>query len=93
MLATIAALGRHRDAGLDPNDTLGLGEPRDLGAVTGGIYVVVDDVEAHYDRAKAAGAEMVQELVDDGYGRRFSAHDLDGHLWIFGTYRPSTEIR
>ncbi len=56
-----------------------------------GIYVYVADVDAHYARAKAAGAEIVMELEDTDYGSRgYSVRDLEGHLWSFGTYRPGT---
>ena len=54
------------------------------------VYVVVEDADAHHDRAKAEGAEIVTELVSTDYGSRdYSARDLDGNLWSFGTYRPS----
>jgi uncharacterized glyoxalase superfamily protein PhnB len=54
------------------------------------IYVAVDDVDAHYVRARAAGAEITRELDDTDYGsREYSARDLEGHHWHFGTYRPS----
>ncbi|MEJ1158320.1 VOC family protein [Prosthecomicrobium sp. N25] len=54
-----------------------------------GIYVAVDDIDAHYARAMAAGAEIVRPLAATSYGaREYSARDLDGHLWSFGTYRP-----
>lgn len=54
-----------------------------------GIYVVVEDIDAHYARAKAAGAEIVVELHDTEYGSRdYSARDPEGHLWSFGTYQP-----
>lgn len=54
-----------------------------------GIYAVVDDVEAHYARARAAGAEIVRPLADTGYGsREYTARDCEGRLWSFGTYRP-----
>ncbi|MGH7556376.1 MAG: VOC family protein [Gemmatimonadota bacterium] len=54
-----------------------------------GIYVYVADVDAHYERAKAAGAEIVREIQDTDYGgREYSVRDLEGHLWGFGTYRP-----
>jgi len=47
------------------------------------------DADAHYERAKAAGAEITRELEDTPYGsREYSARDLDGHTWSFGTYRP-----
>ena len=54
-----------------------------------GIYVYVEDVEAHHDRAKAAGAEIVRPLQVTEYGSwEYSVRDLEGHLWSFGTYRP-----
>jgi uncharacterized glyoxalase superfamily protein PhnB len=52
-----------------------------------GIYARVDEVDALHDRAKAAGAEIASPLKDQDYGSRdFSARDLEGHLWGFGTY-------
>lgn len=55
----------------------------------GWMYVVVEDADAHYDRAKAAGVEIVRELEDQDYGSRdYSARDFEGNLWSFGTYRP-----
>jgi uncharacterized glyoxalase superfamily protein PhnB len=54
-----------------------------------GIYVSVEDADAHYERAKAAGAEITREIEDTPYGsREYSARDLEGHTWSFGTYRP-----
>ena len=74
-----------------PDTSFGLETVRKLGAVTGGVYVYVEDVEAHYERAKAAGAETLRELADTGYGsREYVARDLEGNLWSFGTYRPKT---
>ena len=56
---------------------------------TQGTYVVVDDADSHYARAKAAGAEIIRELVTQDYGGRdYTARDLEGHLWTFGTYHP-----
>jgi uncharacterized glyoxalase superfamily protein PhnB len=53
-------------------------------------YVVAEDVDALHDRAVAAGAEIVYPLTDQEYGSRdFSAKDPEGHIWSFGTYRPS----
>jgi uncharacterized glyoxalase superfamily protein PhnB len=58
--------------------------------VAQGTYVVVDDVDAHHARAKAAGAEIAMELHDTDYGsREYSVRDPEGHLWSFGTYRPA----
>jgi uncharacterized glyoxalase superfamily protein PhnB len=53
------------------------------------IYVAVDDTDAHYERAKAAGAEITREIEDTPYDtREYSARDIDGHTWHFGTYLP-----
>ncbi|QRG08837.1 VOC family protein [Xanthobacter dioxanivorans] len=54
-----------------------------------GLYVRVDDIDAHYARAQAAGAEIVRPLAQTSYGaREYSARDPGGHLWSFGTYDP-----
>ena len=73
------------------NDPSGAKTPRQLGGqTTGGFYVVVDDPDAHFEHAKAAGAEIARELEDMDYGsREYSARDPEGHTWTFGTYRPS----
>jgi uncharacterized glyoxalase superfamily protein PhnB len=50
------------------------------------VYVLVDDVDGHYERAKAAGATIVEELTDMPYGdRRYGCRDLQGHEWTFAT--------
>jgi uncharacterized glyoxalase superfamily protein PhnB len=55
-------------------------------------YIVVDDPDAHHERARAAGAEIVRELTDEDYGSRgYTARDPEGNLWSIGTYRPQTE--
>jgi uncharacterized glyoxalase superfamily protein PhnB len=52
-------------------------------------YVVVEDPDAHHDRAKAAGARVTSDLRDTDYGSRdYSAEDGEGNTWYFGTYRP-----
>jgi uncharacterized glyoxalase superfamily protein PhnB len=59
---------------------------------TGWSYVVVDDPDGLFERASAAGAEIVQELIDTDYGSRdFSVRDPEGNLWSFGTYHPLQE--
>jgi len=64
-------------------------EPDDALAARHGIYVAVDDVDAHHERAAAAGAEITRELEDTEYGsREYSARDVEGYHWSFGTYRP-----
>ncbi len=65
--------------------------PKDLGQETVGIYVLVDDVDGHFERAKAAGAEIKEEPTDQEYGeRRYTACDAEGHVWFFG--QPTREV-
>jgi uncharacterized glyoxalase superfamily protein PhnB len=53
------------------------------------IYAVVEDPDAHHDRAKAAGATVIEELTDQDYGsREYAAEDPEGNVWSFGTYDP-----
>lgn len=56
-------------------------------ASTVSTYVVVDDVDALFARAEAAGAQVVQEPFDTDYGSRdCSFKDPEGNSWFFGTY-------
>lgn len=60
---------------------------KNLGPVP--IYVVVDDPDAHHDRAAAHGLEIVMPLTDTDYGSRgYTARDAEDNLWSFGTYAP-----
>jgi len=53
------------------------------------LCVRVDDPDAHHARAKAAGATIVMELVDEEYGARgYMAADLEGYRWYFSDYSP-----
>jgi uncharacterized glyoxalase superfamily protein PhnB len=58
------------------------------GAETQICYLFVDDAAAHCAKAKAAGAEIVLDVEDEGSGRGFSCRDPEGHIWNFGTYDP-----
>ena len=63
--------------------------PKTVGSVSQALCVRVDDPDAHYRRAKAAGAVILQELQDEEYGSRgYMAQDPEGHQWYFGTYQP-----
>ena len=56
---------------------------------TQGLYVALDGVDTHYDRAVSEGAEILRPLAETDYGsREYTARDLEGNLWSFGTYRP-----
>ncbi|MBT2471238.1 VOC family protein [Streptomyces sp. ISL-66] len=54
-----------------------------------GVYVVVDDVDAHHRRAVEHGVEILMEPTDQDYGSRdYMARDAEGNVWSFGTYAP-----
>ena len=59
------------------------------GGNTQSAYVVVEDVDAHAARARAAGAVIFMEPRDQDYGGRgYGARDPEGHAWSFGSYDP-----
>ena len=61
--------------------------PKHAGHVTQEQYVYVDDVDAHFARAKAAGATILEEPADQFYGdRRYRAVDPEGHHWSFAQH-------
>jgi len=61
--------------------------PSKLGGKTQSIYVYVDDVDAHYQRVKEAGAKIVSEPEDKFYGdRSYGVADPEGHEWYFATH-------
>ena len=62
---------------------------RDAGPA--GVYVVVDDVDAHHRRAVDHGVEILMPPTDQDYGSRdYMARDAEGNIWSFGTYAPQT---
>jgi uncharacterized glyoxalase superfamily protein PhnB len=48
-----------------------------------GVLVYVDDVTAHFERAKAAGATILSSPEEASEGTRYRAEDLEGHRWMF----------
>ena len=61
--------------------------PKHSGHVSHQVYVYVDDADAHYAQAKAAGATILEEPTDTFYGdRRYGAEDCEGHHWYFATH-------
>jgi PhnB protein len=80
-------IGRTQMEVVDSLITLGLpsvhgGSPgRDVSTM---LYVYVDDVEVHYQRTRAAGANIVLDLADRPWGdRNYQVADLEGHQWTF----------
>lgn len=63
---------------------MGIASPMDLDAVPQMVHVWVDDVDAHHERAKAAGATIAMPPADQFHGSRmYRALDLEGHRWVF----------
>ena len=65
-------------------------QPAEIGQfVTQSTYLVVADADLVYDRARAAGAEILLDIKDEDYGGRgFTCRDPEGHVWSIGTYDP-----
>lgn len=60
-----------------------LASPRS-GARGSGLVVFVDDVDAHYERARLAGADVESTPTDQPYGQReYGVRDREGHRWWF----------
>ena len=72
-----------------PKPEMGRVSPRHLPGVSQALSIRIDDPDAHYLQAKAAGAVIMRDLKDEEYGSRgYMARDPEGHVWYFGTYRP-----
>ena len=58
------------------------------GANTQSIHVDLEtDVDAHCERARAAGAVILQEPENQFYGARtYRARDPEGHVWSFAQF-------
>jgi uncharacterized glyoxalase superfamily protein PhnB len=64
----------------------GLHAPRTDAQSVGGIAILVDDVDSHYEQARSAGASIERPPVDQPYGRReYEARDPEGHRWWFAS--------
>lgn len=63
-----------------------LAAPRALGAASVGFSVQLDDVDAHFARARACGARIDSEPTNQPYGlREYGARDPEGHRWWFSS--------
>lgn len=51
--------------------------------VIDGVWVQVDDIDAHFARALSAGARMLSEVEDGPDGRLYRVEDPEGHRWMF----------
>ena len=64
-----------------PEAMTGVRSPKALGGTTCTVSLVVDDADTWFDRAKAAGADVVRPLNDEFYGRSGKVRDPYGHTW------------
>ena len=56
-----------------------------------GIFVHVDDVDAHHSKAVEHGVDVLMPPTDQDYGARdYMARDIEGNVWSFGTYAPGS---
>ena len=80
----VMVAGERSDAGTLSRSPKSLG-----GADTQGLFVYVDDIEAHHARATAAGARVTRALNTSDYGadywsdRGYGCADIEGHIWYF----------
>ena len=62
------------------------------GEVTHSVLVRVGDVDAHYERARSHGAQILTEPTDFEYGeRQYTAEDPAGHQWTFSETRDDID--
>ena len=55
-------------------------------------YIVVEQIDEHYEKAVAAGAKILIEIKDEEYGGRgYTCKDPEEYIWNFGSYDPWTE--
>jgi PhnB protein len=75
-------------------DLHGLHSPQESGQTTVMVNVYVDNVDAHYQKAKSEGARIVMDLEDMFWGdRRYEALDPEGHRWHFGERLSHIRVR
>ncbi|HSS60595.1 MAG TPA: VOC family protein [Candidatus Limnocylindrales bacterium] len=55
----------------------------DVPYVIDGYLVHVDDIDAHFERARREGATILSELEQGQEGKRYRAEDIEGHRWMF----------
>lgn len=65
----------------------GESSPSQLGYGTQSLTIFVEDVEAHFESSRSAGATIVEELHETIYGElQYGVVDLDGHHWLFSCH-------
>lgn len=64
--------------------------PKDFDGInTQAPYIIVEEIDKHYQRAIRGGAAIISDLKDEDYGGQgYSCRDPEGHIWNFGSYNP-----
>ncbi len=76
--------GRLEHGELEAGDAvIMLATPTQVPYIIDGVLVYVDDVSAHYEQAKRAGARILSDVESGANGKRYRAEDLEGHRWMF----------
>ncbi|SRR5579872_2505504 len=61
--------------------------PAQLGYGTQSLTIFLEDVDAHFQKTKAAGAKILEELHETVYGElQYAAEDFAGHHWLFSRH-------
>jgi MerR family transcriptional regulator, thiopeptide resistance regulator len=68
---------------LDKPGAHGVKNPRRVGGVTHLILITVGDVDAHHDRAVAAGADILAAPAERPWGRDYELKDPEGYIFSF----------
>lgn len=57
-------------------------------------YLIISDVDSHYDKAVANNAEIILPLKAEEYGgKSYTCRDLEGNIWTFGSYDPWRKLQ
>lgn len=79
---------------IGPNTPSEFGKYIRLPSQVGGVetqvtFIMVNDPESHFRRAKEKGAEILMPLKKQDYGASdYTCRDFEGHIWSFGDYNP-----
>ncbi len=61
----------------------------DVPYVIDGLLVYIADIRTHIERARAAGATILSEVEEAGFGGwLYRAEDPEGHRWMFAQPEP-----
>jgi PhnB protein len=65
----------------------GSATPAQHGYATQSLTVFVEDLDSHFQKARSAGARIIEDLHETVYGeRQYAAEDLGGHHWLFSRH-------